>query len=64
MTRLAVESDLEELRRQVAEKEQELAELNAKTEKATAIVQEVGSFHILPSHGIFFGFSPLLTQYF
>ena len=52
VARLAVESDLEELRRQVAEKEQELAELNAKTEKATAIVQEVGSFHILPSHGI------------
>jgi hypothetical protein len=41
VARLSVESDLEALRRQVVEKEQELAELNAKAESATAVVQEV-----------------------
>ena len=43
--RLSVESDLEELRRQVAEKERELDDLNTKAEMATAVVQEVRRIH-------------------
>lgn len=41
--RLSVESDLEELRRQVAEKEKELSELNEKAERATALLIQVSA---------------------